>query len=571
MHGVPWCLAVTVANTPVLHSASALEGGADTTFMKIQHPAPRLDSLALDLAKIDGDQSRGECESGVEAARRRFLRSAFFAIGTLQGISACGGGSASTDAAPLGAAPEPVPAPTPPAPPPSSPPPPSPPTPAPPAPAPPAPNVVPPAPAGPLPPPVALRAPLPSWVPAPGAVTVMTQANGLLTNTFRSTVAPYFNEWVSTFTVNAYSGSVVNPYFGNYGAIVYEGGGHADSNDNSVHILELNAGSASFRRVTNPTPIFGAGTDDATRFSNSRLSSEVVPLTDFIWCEYTIDGQPVARHSYGAQDVIGPEHGGAAYGTFMRVLTGAGAVHGAANGEVAHKVDFTSTVGQLRWARAGSRPGVTGPPGTPGRSLRLAGPNWSAHVPGQSRIYIENEALSGTLPPRWFDLSTRQYVVGTGIGRTNNQDAPNGGILFYVEWRQILVFVDIAGGRLRIRYMNVAVDQPSWINAPRQLSQPVPAASSWSAGCWCPDSGRIVIGNVLADDAAIYEIEIPSDVDRVWTTTRVSLPAGQTIRWAPATTYKKWSYNPYVRSIVYLPYAAQTGTDEVFVYRPRGT
>ena len=398
----------------------------------------------------------------------------------------------------------------------------------------------------------------------------MTEANGLLGNTFRSTVAPYYNDYISAYTVNAYSGSVVNPYFGSYGAIVFEGGGHADSGDNSVHILDLKATGVAFRRVTNPTPLFGSGIDAETRYANSR-GGDVRPLTDYIWCEYTVDGQPTSRHSYGAQDVIGPEHGGAVYGTLMRVLTGAGAVHGFANGEVPHMVRFTSTTDVLRWERAGTRPGISGPPGTPGLSGRTGGPNWTAHVPNQSRIYIECDGQSGFVPPRWFDLITRQYVMGTGISRSNDPDSANGGILFYVEWRRILVFIDVKGGNLRIRYMNVAVDQPSWINTPRQMSQPVPAASSWSAACWCPDNGRIVVGNVLSDNAAVYEIEIPSDVDQVWTATRVPLPAGQTIRWAPATTYKKWSYNPYVRSIVYLPLAAQTGGDEVFVYRPRGT
>ena len=398
----------------------------------------------------------------------------------------------------------------------------------------------------------------------------MTQTNGLLTNTFRSTVAPYYSGTVSVYTVNAYSGSVVNPYLGPYGAVVFEGGGHADSNDNSVFILDLKADRASFRRVTNPTPLFGSGTDAQTRYANSR-GGDVMPFTDFIWAEYTVDGQPVARHSYGAQDVIGPEHGGAAYGTFLRVVVSAGAFHGKAGGEVAHMVSFTSTTSGLKWERAAPRPGVSGVPGTPSLNPRAGPPNWTAHAPHQARIYIECNGQGSFLPPRWFDLRKRQYVTGVGLGRTNNPDLPNGGIMFHVDWRRILVHADAKGGNLRLRYMNVDVDQPSWIDTPRELSRPIPIAGTWSAACWCPDNGRIIVGNVLDDDAAIYEIEIPSDVDQVWSVTRVPLPAGQRIRWAPNTTYKKWSYNPYVRSIVYLPYAAQAGDDEVYVYRPRGT
>jgi hypothetical protein len=382
-------------------------------------------------------------------------------------------------------------------------------------------------------------------------------------------VAPYYSEFISVFTVNAYSGSVVNPYFGTYGAVVFEGGGHADSNDNSVHILELKADGASFRRVTNPTPLFGSGSDAVTQFANSR-GGDVMPLTNFTWAEYTVDGQPVGRHSYGAQDVIGPEHGGATHGTFMRVLVSAGAVHGAAGGEVPHMVQFTSTTGTLRWERAAPNPGVSGPPGTPGLNGRAGPPNWTAHVPHQSRIYIECNGQGSLLPPRWFDLSTRRYVTGTGFGRTNDS-SPDCGSMFYVDWRRILVHADVYGDSLRLRYMNVDVDQPSWVNVPRTLSMPIALEDSWSAACWCPDNGRIIVGNAKGDETAVYEISIPSDVDQVWTVSRVPLPAGQRIRPAPSTTYKKWSYNPYVRSIVYLPYAAQSGDEEVFVYRPRGT
>lgn len=398
----------------------------------------------------------------------------------------------------------------------------------------------------------------------------MTQSNGLLTNTFRSTVAPYYSDYVSVYTVNAYSGSVVNPYFGPYGAIVFEGGGHADSNDNSAFILDLKADRASFRRITDPTPLFGSGTDEQTRYANSR-GGDVKPLTDFVWNEYTVDSQPVARHSYGAQDVIGPEHGGAEYGTFLRVVVSAGAVHGMAAGEVPHMLRFASTTGRLHWERAAPRPGVSGVPGTPGLNARLGPPNWTAHVPYQSRIYIESNGQGSVLPPRWFDLSKRQYVNGAGSARTNDPDMPNGGIMFHVDWRRILVHADAKGGNLRLRIMSVDDDQPSWIDTPRKLSQAIPIAGTWSAACWCPDNGRIIVGNVQGDDAAIYEIEIPADLDDIWKVTRVSLPAGQRIRWAPSTTYKKWSYNPYVRAIVYLPYAAQSGDDEVFVYRPRGT
>jgi hypothetical protein len=414
-------------------------------------------------------------------------------------------------------------------------------------------------------------------VPKPGEVAVLNRSNGLLTNTFRSTVAPYYSDYFSASTVDAYSGSVVNPYYGIYGAVVFEGGGHADSNDNSVHVLELNESSASFRRVTNPTPLFGAGSDEATRMANSHRSAEVVPLTDFLWAEYSVDGQPVSRHSCGAQDVIGPEHGGARYGSFVRALVSSGAVHGGAGGEVAHRVDFNDLTGTMSWTRACEQPGVTGPISTPGRMVRAGPPNWTAHVPAQGRIYLETYGATASIGPRWLDLTTRRYVDGTGKARVNDGDTPDSGVLFHVEWRNMLVHGAVVGGKLCLRCMDVSVQQPTWVNQPRLLSQDIPLAGTWSAACWCPDNGRIIVANVLNDPAAVYEIEIPTSLDAVWRVERVPLPEGQSMLFSSSATYKKWSYNTYVRAIVFVPWVARSendpvfGNDQVFVYRPRST
>ena len=80
---------------------------------------------------------------------------------------------------------------------------------------------------------------LPSWVPAPGRIAVLTQSGGTLTNSFISTVASYYEPYYSAKIVNDYSSSIFNPYFGKYGAILFFGGGHFATNDNSVIALEL--------------------------------------------------------------------------------------------------------------------------------------------------------------------------------------------------------------------------------------------------------------------------------------------------------------------------------------------
>ena len=163
-------------------------------------------------------------------------------------------------------------------------------------------------------------------------------------------------------------------------------------------------------------------------------------------------------------------------GTFVRPMTASGALHGLSFGEMAHQVRFTSLTGSLKWERATTTPGVTANPAqNPGVVVRAMGPTWSAHVPHQGRIYIEcNGSGASILPPRWFDLATRRFVYGTGLTRVNDPDTPDCGVMFNVDWRRILVHADVSSGKLRLRYMNVDVEQPSWVNAPRSLSQPIP-------------------------------------------------------------------------------------------------
>src|SRR5438552_2296223 len=78
---------------------------------------------------------------------------------------------------------------------------------------------------------------VPKWVPAPGEVATLTLKNGKLTNSFISNSSKYYSSFHYAKTVNDYSTSYLNPWFGDYGAIIFFGGGHAATNDNSVSAL----------------------------------------------------------------------------------------------------------------------------------------------------------------------------------------------------------------------------------------------------------------------------------------------------------------------------------------------
>jgi hypothetical protein len=509
----------------------------------------------------EGDELlKGSSADTVVAGRRQVIRSALLVLGSMNLLSGCGGGgtnAAQQDGMPSADSGAPSPAP---APPPTSAPAPTPaPTPAPqPAPAP-APTPTPTPPPPPPPPPLAAT---PSWLPAAGEVAVLTQSNGGLTNTHSSTCAPYFEPFYYAKVVNDFSSYMVNPHFGSYGALVGFGGGHAGTNDNTLWALEIGKDNCTFRRLIDPSPLFGTATDALTRSANSV--NNVLALRDPTYGEYLVDGKPAAPHSYGSMDVIGPHDGGAACGTFIRVITAGLGVIGDLDLGVCHQVAFSTTTGPYSWHRRTNNvlPNTTS----------LAPAQWSAHVPSQNRVYFETRAGSSSIPPRWFDLVSNTYVTGTGTPRANNAAGSDTGIMFHVPQKGLIIFADCAQGRiLRLQYMDVTAAQPRWVTSVA-LSQELQVPTDFSCACWCEDNDRIIVGGVSNDDTAVYEIQVPSNLSAVWPVTRAPFGSGQTIGFVGSPTYKKWSYNPRVRAILYMPGVSNgSGDDKIWVYRPRNT
>lgn len=403
--------------------------------------------------------------------------------------------------------------------------------------------------------------PTPSWLPAAGQVAVLTQSNGRLTNTHSSICAPYFEPFYFAKTVNDFSGYVVNPYFGTYGALVGFGGGHSATNDNTLWGLVVDRDNCSFRRLIDPSPLFGIGTSPEARSQNSTANASA--LIDPVYGEYLVDRKPAAPHSYGAMDVMGPADGGAACGTYIRVVTAALASVGFLDVGACHQVDFADVDGPFRWQRRTDN--VMASP------LAMTPAQWTAHVPSQRRIYFETRAAGSQQPPRWFDLVSNTYVMGTGAARTSGSDGSDTGTMFHLPEKGLIVFADSSGGALRMHYMDVTVAQPRW-SRPIKLSEQLAVPSDFSCACWCADNDRIIVGNVVGDNSAVYEIQVPSDLNGFWVVSRAPFGAGQTIGFAGSPTYKKWTYNSRVRAILYMPFVGGLSADDtVWVYRPRNT
>lgn len=415
---------------------------------------------------------------------------------------------------------------------------------------------------------------LPDWVPAPGGVSVLTRANGRLTNNFIDCGVPYYYQPTVAKIRNDYSTSVCNPHFGTYGATLFFGAGHAASNDNSLIALVLGASTCTFRRMIDPSPVNGSGSDTTTQNLNTLRGG--YDWVDPEWADTLVDGKPAAPHSWGCGDVIGPAEGGAAHGTFIRVFIAGGGYGGDIAAQACHKVDFANTTGfadggtpTYAWQRVARNPGA---PTMNMAVSTLGGPNWSAYVASQNRIYYEARAAGATIAPRWLDLTTNTYVQGTGTPRLQDGASTYGetGIEFAVPERNLVVFAYRGpGGVLKIQYQNTTLSNPGW-QTPTLSGAPA-LVEYFATACWCKDNARIVLGELAAGNDTLCEVTIPATLTDHWTCETYTV--GTPIAWVTKASYKNWTYNPRVKAIVYPGLMSSIGAnaEAVYVHRPRGT
>lgn len=421
---------------------------------------------------------------------------------------------------------------------------------------------------------------LPTWLPAPGGATTLTVANGRLANNFRDAATPWFGPFYHIKTCNDFSTSVVNPHFGVNGMVVFFGGGHSGTNDNTVTGLQI-GDVCTFKNLVPGTPYEGTGTDSVTRDENGAGNQN--DQLNFDTAVNTVDNKPGSPHSYGALDVIGPANGGASEGSLSLVIIPAVNRTNDGGSASSWKVDFPDTTSTLyAWQRRGTDFVALMNPITGGNSggASWAAPIWTQFVPAQNRTYIE---CNGNHSPRWFDHGTNQYVLSnTATARPRNPDNPNSGTMFLVPERNLLIFAERSSGVVRLLWKDVSVGQEAggWNASAATLSASIPVPSTWSAACWCADNGRILVGmqtaanpaeNAQFTTTAVIEIEIPATLSNTWQVTEAPLSSGSIQWFNTPNIWKKWSYNPSAKGITWLQFATEASGDLVQHYRPRGT
>ena len=450
---------------------------------------------------LDGPDQTGEFQVKNSLNRRLFLRSTLSGVAAV-GLSSCGGGSAGA-AAQMPVAHDPVPVPV----------------------------------------PVPVLGP--SWVPGNGgACATVATANTFLSQNGNLT------GWAYAFgkIVDDFSGGVFNPYWGPLGAMVFHGGGHAATFDNSVVIFDLN--DLTFKRLSEPTPS-GNG---ANWISTSGLPSNVDPAFDITHCEYG-DGQPGAGHTYDTLAILPPSSGGAPCGSLIRVASLAVHVNVSASTGWSHRFDFGSTTMPMgKWTRWSVN----------GTTSYLAPGACSAFDSRRQRFWWI--AALSWLPHsiRYLDVATREQleIRYSSTALLAPAADPDSMSLRYDPVRDILVLTCTVGGKLVLAFLRCESPGMGWVVPPMAASIPAKPGASHPFD-YVPEADKFVLLTV-ADNAAVYDIEPPQDPSLTWGVTRRPVD-GAAIQSAYVTG-KRWSYAPSVKSFVWMA----KSSSGVVAYRPFG-
>jgi hypothetical protein len=429
---------------------------------------------------------------------------------------------------------------------------------------------------------------LPTWVP-PASETVaqavlLTVANGRLANNAASQCAPYYDTFRVRGIFDAYSGGAFNPHWGTHGAMHYYGTGHAAGNDNTVPTLVLGQVCA-WRRLNDPSPVYGTGTDSTTRGNNSYADFAGLPQIDPATCAYPVDGQAAGQHSYGNLVVLPPTTSAPNGRLFTPLVTAAARNLLITTSAVsAFEIACRAMEGpdKHRWLHLGAHP--TLPAGT-ALGSSLTAPTSAVHdAPRNRTLYVSRQPG----PPRWFDHATKSFVDGAGA-QLNASDfgTTAGWCTVHVPERDLwlMVYRKAGGATLGIKWMNLAAAQPGWVNTGATLSSPINVDADWSSAAWCAENNRVIVGDLQGNRAALAMITIPATLADVWTVQQVVIvtPGTSTPLENPnwraaaartgdnATDYGKWAYVPALKGFVHFNHHYAAGQpDAVFYVRPPG-
>lgn len=388
-------------------------------------------------------------------------------------------------------------------------------------------------------------APLPAWVPQ-RAGTLRSLATS---NTFASQNGA-LPGWEQAFgkIVDDYSGGVYNPYWGPLGAMVFHGGGHSATFDNSVVVLDFN--DLTFKRLSKPT----SSANGAHWRAIGPGAAPADTAFNAVQCEYG-DGQPGAAHTYDTLAILPPQDGGAPCGSLVRVSSHAVHVNLSCNTGWAHRFDFPSTaMRDGTWQRYS----VNGP----GNYLF---PGACSAYDGKRQRFWWMAGLSSAPPMvRYLDAASRQqlevrYADPAALAPAASPDSMT---LRHEPQRDMLVLSCTVGSQLVLAFLRCDMPQRGWSVA--ALSHSIAAQPGAAHPFdYVPEADKLVLLSG-ADRQAVYDIAPALDPAQTWAVTR--RPLGNASLTSAYVAGKRWSYAPAVKSFVWMA----SSNSGVVAYRPFG-
>lgn len=399
---------------------------------------------------------------------------------------------------------------------------------------------------------------LPSWVPEPGRLSLLSAANDWASIDpcpdnrcgYRLGSGPEWNK-----VIDDYSGGIVNPHWGPLGALMFHGGGHAATNDNSVALLDFN--DLRFKRVADPS------------LDASGLRPQDGPLYpgyDREFGEYVADRKPGSAHTYDALAVLPPELAGAPFGALVRPFATAIHVNLSAGTTWAHLLALHRRdveTAEARARNAWSRWSVDA-----GQGFNGAG-GCCAFDPVRQRIWWTGVPSQQPGRIAYLDcVSRRQLSVAyTGRNAVFHVSLP---IMRHLAGPDLLLSIGPVPDRDRVQAHVLRPDAPQGGWQPVVFDHAPPVGLGATPWAYVPELRRIVLFT-RADPEAMYEIAVPADPAATWPVVRRPFQAGARLEGAANVVGKRFDWAPALRCVVYKPLAQSPSGAQFYAYRPWGT
>lgn len=379
----------------------------------------------------------------------------------------------------------------------------------------------------------------PSWVPPPGFMADVPEANTFLsvkpiqTHKLSSAAAPV---QISNFhwetIINDFSGGAYNPYWspsgGDFGCMLFYGGGHSATNFNGIVAFDFSTRQYSVVYLGTP-------------------GENMYPI-DLMTATYS-DGQPGASHTYDMLDVLGPSAG------YPKGALAIPAQHAAFSTEsvtssTSFVFDFANQGAGWQMKHAQTEYGSWGAGGA------------AAWDSANNRVYWIH-AGNNDWRLWWLDLPKSQMVIKSlDIGYTRSWASDNHQIMRFDHERNVLIVADVnAYDSLSRNIYWMDVMDPSTLKRWNKAtvtsdfgSGPFGAlmmAKDTHQGVWCCISNQ--------QQGFVQYLRLPENLSDPWVFTKrpIAFAGGYSPSLSVGVTGRRWSYIPSLRS-----FALKTRADQ---------